>query len=392
VTQGDSDGRALAFGKNAIREGNPVSSIVASPIPVRTSGEARLTRRRQWKETREAALRWLRAHVSALAVVLAALYWVVDALIHTFVLRDGPFIEQLFPHDVNEIWMRSLAVALMVAFGVYAQRAIAVQRLLRQEAEKARRAAELAIRTKSEFLANTSHELRSPLNAIIGFAEIMKDELFGPMGRPQYAEYCEDIHASGTHLLEIINDILDLSKIEAGKLQLNEETVDLRHMIESCVRLMSVRAQESQVALETRIAPDLPRVCVDQRKMKQILLNLLSNAVKFTPEGGRVEISARLAGGGRFVLEVADSGIGIAPEHVETAMSAFGQLDSSLTRKYPGTGLGLPLTKGLVELHGGEFRLESAVNVGTRAIVTLPSHRVRADEVLIADLPHRKTA
>ncbi len=349
-------------------------------------------RPKQWKGIWRAALRWLRAHLSASAVVLAALYWVVDALIHVFVLRDGPFIGQLFPHDVNELWMRSLAVALIVALGLYAQRAVGVQRLLRQEAETARQAAELAIRTKSEFLANMSHELRSPLNAIIGFAEIMKDELFGPIGRPQYAEYCEDIHASGTHLLEIINDILDLSKMEAGKLQLNEETVDIRDMIESCVRLMRVRAQEVSVALETKIEPDLPRVCVDPRKMKQILLNLLSNAVKFTPEGGRVETSARLANGGRFVLEIADTGIGIATEHVETAMSAFGQVDSSLTRKHQGTGLGLSLTEALVELHGGEFQLESAVNVGTRAIVTLPSHRVRACERPSAPVPRRRTA
>ncbi len=350
-------------------------------------------RPKQWKGIWRAALHWLRAHLSASAVVLGALYWVVDALIHVFVLRDGPFIGQLFPNDVDELWMRSIAVALIVAFGVYAQRAVGVQRLLKREAETARRAAELAILFKNdEFVANMSHELRSPLNAIIGFAEIMKDELFGPIGRPQYAEYCKDIHASGTHLLEIVNDILDLSKMEAGKLRLNEETVDIRDMIESCVRLIHVHAQEASVALETKIEPDLPRVCVDPRKMKQILLNLLTNAVKFTPEGGRVETSARLAGGGRFVLEVADTGIGIAPEHIETALCAFGQVDSSWARKYQGTGLGLPLTKGLVELHGGEFQLESAVNVGTRAIVTLPSHRVRACEIHSAPVPRRRTA
>ena len=242
----------------------------------------------------------------------------------------------------------------------------------------ARDEAERANRTKSEFLANMSHELRSPLNAIIGFAEILCDEMFGPHGQPQYKEYAGDIKASGAHLLEVINDILDLSKIEAGKLELQEDAVDVAGAVESCSRLMATRAWKARVRLETDVEPNLPAVFVDSRKLKQILLNLLSNAVKFTPQGGTVTTAARIDEAGRFQLKVADTGIGIAPEDMKTALSAFGQVERSLTRKHEGTGLGLPLTKALVELHGGTFVLKSTPGEGTDAIVTLPSYRVVA--------------
>jgi PAS domain S-box-containing protein len=250
-----------------------------------------------------------------------------------------------------------------------------------KELEAAKEEAEAANRTKSQFLANMSHELRSPLNAIIGFAEIMKDEIFGPLSHPTYREYARDIRASGTHLLELINGILDLSKIEAGKLELREQVVDIRSAIETCLRLMMARAEKAQVELVSNIDAGQPGLYADERKFKQILLNLLSNSVKFTPEGGQVMTTAKLDSAGRFVLCVADTGIGIAPEDMEAALSAFRQVDSSLSRKYEGTGLGLPLTKALVELHGGAFEIESEPGRGTTVTITFPADRTRQDRV-----------
>jgi two-component system cell cycle sensor histidine kinase PleC len=250
-------------------------------------------------------------------------------------------------------------------------------RELAQNLVMARDEAERANRTKSEFLANMSHELRSPLNAIIGFAEIMKDQLFGPLGTPQYKEYSQDIWSSGTHLLELINDILDLSKIEAGKLDLQEEEVNIRDVVDTCVRLVANRAQKGEIKIHTDIAAEAPKLWADERKLKQILLNLLSNAVKFTRPGGTVSVTSTVAPTGDVVLRVIDTGIGIAANDIPKALAAFGQVDSSLSRKYEGTGLGLPLTKALVELHGGTLTLESQVNVGTTVCVSLPAVRAR---------------
>jgi signal transduction histidine kinase len=262
----------------------------------------------------------------------------------------------------------------------------------RKEAEEmlrtAKEAAELANRTKSEFLANMSHELRTPLNAILGFAEIIRDQLFGPLGNPSYREYAGDIHESGTHLLNLINDILDVSKAEAGKIELYEEEVDFRTSIESSIRLVKARAEAGRVALEVHLGDPLPCVRADERLVKQILLNLLTNAIKFTPAGGRVSVEAGIAPGGDFLVSVRDTGIGIAPDDIPKVMRPFGQVDSALSRKHQGTGLGLPLTKSLVELHGGHFILESTKDVGTRVVVRLPVARV----VAIDSTPDRTAA
>jgi PAS domain S-box-containing protein len=248
----------------------------------------------------------------------------------------------------------------------------------------AKEEAELANRAKSAFLANMSHELRSPLNAVIGFADILKEELIGPIGLPQYREYAEDIHVSGTHLLDIINDILDISRIEAGKLKLHEDRIDIRSAIETCTKLIKPQAVPAKVRLRSEINSALPDLYADERKIRQILLNLLSNAVKFTPEGGRVTTTARIDDDGQFVLTVTDTGIGIAPEDMDKAMEPFGQINSSLSCEQEGTGLGLSLTKALVELHGGELELKSELHKGTQAIVTLPPYRVTTREPPLA--------
>jgi signal transduction histidine kinase len=244
---------------------------------------------------------------------------------------------------------------------------------------RAKEEAELASRTKTEFLANMSHELRTPLNAVIGFAEIMQGAVFGPLGDARYGEYAADIRDSGQHLLNLINDLLDVSKIEFGKVELCEETVDLTGIIDSCMRLMRDRADQAGLELAAHTPPDLPYLCADGRRLKQILLNLMSNAVKFTPSGGRVTVRARLAEGGLEII-VADTGIGIAPHDLAKALQPFGQIDSRMSRKYQGTGLGLPLTKSMIELHGGSLRLESVVGYGTAATLWLPPARIVAFE------------
>jgi signal transduction histidine kinase len=247
-----------------------------------------------------------------------------------------------------------------------------VQLQLVAEKEKA----ELANRAKSDFIANMSHELRTPLNAIIGFSQLMASEVFGPAGHPNYKAYSQDIQDSGVHLLAVINDILDLSKIEAGKAELHEEPVDPCDGIRRCLRVVAERAVAAGLALVERLDAGLPALRADKRMFKQIVLNLLSNAVKFTPAGGRVEIRAGLGDDGSLVIAVEDTGIGIAPADIAKAMSPFEQIDSSLNRRYPGTGLGLSLTKSLVELHGGSFELASEVGVGTLATVRLPPARL----------------
>jgi signal transduction histidine kinase len=241
----------------------------------------------------------------------------------------------------------------------------------------ARHQAESASRAKSDFLANMSHELRTPLNAILGFSEVLMKEMVGPLGQPRYREYAFDIHESGQHLLALINDILDLSKVEAGRVELVDDVIDVGALVEKAVRLVADRAAQAKVEIRVLAAPDLPRLVADERLVKQALLNLVSNAVKFTPEGGRVDVSLSLAADGSFHLGVRDTGIGIAESDIERVLTPFCQVESTLSRNYQGTGLGLPLTKSFMEMHGGTLELTSRLGEGTEVILRFPANRVR---------------
>jgi two-component system cell cycle sensor histidine kinase PleC len=235
-------------------------------------------------------------------------------------------------------------------------------------AEKTR--AEEANQAKSKFLANMSHELRTPLNAIIGFSEIMESGMFGPLGTDKYHEYCSDIRGSGQYLLEVINDILDMAKIEAGRIRLEFEDLVLDPLLNEAMRVVSARAHEKRLALGARISPEL-HLRADRRAIKQIALNLLSNAVKFTPTGGHVIMRGR-ASDHCIVLAIADTGIGIARDALTRLGRPFEQVESQLTKSHQGSGLGLAISKSLVELHGGRMRIRSTPGKGTVVIVRLP--------------------
>jgi two-component system cell cycle sensor histidine kinase PleC len=241
------------------------------------------------------------------------------------------------------------------------------------QAEKVR--AEGANHAKSEFLANMSHELRTPLNAINGFSEMMVSQMFGPLGDKRYEGYAADILASGQHLLALINDILDMSKIEAGKLTLHFETVDVVEMADEAVRLMRNRAETAGLALTVSMPADLPMIRADARALKQVLLNLLSNAIKFTPQGGRITVRAVAVddpSGGRLRLSVSDSGIGIAVEDIGRLGRPFEQVETQHSKTQQGTGLGLALSRALVEMHGGALEIASQSGAGTTVTVVLP--------------------
>ena len=242
------------------------------------------------------------------------------------------------------------------------------------ELEQARDDATAADRAKSAFLANMSHELRTPLNAIIGFSEIMREQVMGPIPE-RYRGYAADINSSGTHLKNILNDILDLTKIKMGALELRDEIVNLPDLTEACRNIITPLADKSGVNLSFHAAKELPALRADATRLKKILLNLISNAVKFTESGGTVSVRARLDKGD-CVITVADTGVGMRPQDIEVALKPFRQIDSALNRRYEGTGLGLPLTKAMVELHGGKLVLESEVGEGTTVTVHLPAARL----------------
>ncbi|MCW0232619.1 MAG: ATP-binding protein [Ferrovibrio sp.] len=252
---------------------------------------------------------------------------------------------------------------------------------LKEQAElsalAAKRSAEEANRAKSEFLANMSHELRTPLNAIIGFSSIIRNEMLGAVNIPRYREYAGDIHASGEHLLAIINDILDLSKVEAGKYELAEQDFDADEIMSAAVRLVREKIERGHIQLQMRAPKGLVQLHADRRALLQVLINLLANAVKFTEEGSIV-LSGEITEGGGFAYSVTDTGIGMTPAQIKIALQPFGQIQNALTRAQPGTGLGLPLSDRMVRLHGGWLEIQSQPGHGTCVNVHLPPARVIA--------------
>ena len=266
--------------------------------------------------------------------------------------------------------LRLHAASVDALRGQYEKAALADQ-LFRANAEVRE-----ASRAKSEFLANMSHELRTPLNAIIGFSEIMARQILGPIGLDRYRDYASDIQNSGTHLLGVINDILDLSRVEAGRMTLLEDKVDLADVIGSCVHLLSHRAATAGVALDTDFSDATPPIHADEGRIRQIGFNLIANAIKFTPQGGQARIVVAANAQGEVTLTVADTGIGMRPEDIPIALAPFQQVQTAGLRNHGGTGLGLPLTKTLVELHGGRLDIFSALGVGTTVTVIFPRSRI----------------
>ncbi|OPF90730.1 Sensor histidine kinase RcsC [Rhodopseudomonas palustris] len=251
--------------------------------------------------------------------------------------------------------------------------------------DEARHRAEAANVAKSRFLAQMSHELRTPLNAILGFSEVMKSEIFGAHAVPAYKDYSADIHNSGVHLLNLINEILDLSRIEAGRYELNEEAISLVHVVTDCHHLLKLRATSRGITIHEVFEQGMPRIWGDERAVRQVVLNLLSNAIKFTPQGGEIWLKAGWTASGGQYLSVKDTGSGIPEEEIPIVLASFGQGSNSIKSAEQGAGLGLPIAKSLIDMHGGTFTLKSKLRIGTEVIVTFPPERVMSALAPLAD-------
>ena len=283
--------------------------------------------------------------------------------------------------------------ALVAAIGAGALAAfILLQRKTQQSLQEAKAEAERASLAKSQFVAQMSHDLRTPLNAIIGFSEVMAEEMLGPHSVPKYRDYAQDIRKSGQHLLDLVNTLLDLKKIEAGKFEIHPQPVDLAALIHEGLGLLEQKAEAHGVHLVDGVPQGLPPVEVDQRAFRQVLFNLLSNAVKFTGEGGTVTATARLLNNGGLALSIIDEGVGMSEHDVAYALSEFGQVNNAFVAKEEGTGLGMPLAKSITELHDGGFQVASTPGEGTRVTITLPPARVLEAQETTADDPPARVA
>jgi len=277
---------------------------------------------------------------------------------------------------------RNRAAASLLSFRSENETLIAELETAKAVSDEARRRAEEANLAKSRFLASMSHELRTPLNAILGFSEVMAKEVLGPVQNDTYREYAKDVHQSGQHLLALINEILDLSRIEAGRYQLNEEPLALADVVHECCRMMELKAKAKGIRLIQRFEPTLSKLSADERALRQITLNLLSNAVKFTPSGGEIRVRVGWTAGGGQYISVQDNGPGIPSEEMPLVLSAFGQGSFAIKNAEQGTGLGLPIVQGLANLHGGLLQLKSKLREGTIATVIFPRSRVVDEPVL----------
>ncbi|MBX9926026.1 MAG: HAMP domain-containing histidine kinase, partial [Hyphomicrobiaceae bacterium] len=318
-------------------------------------------------------------------VLLAGTVPMTVAVAARLLTVGDPFLQALAAMGVGVhlyfVWLaQGLHSTALERLKFRAQKDILIAALEEEKAisDEARRRAEAANNSKSRFLANMSHELRTPLNAIMGFSEVMKAEVMGPLGTPVYKEYSGNIHDSGRHLLNLINEILDLSRIEAGRYQLTEERLRLPDVVDDCHRLLKLKAEAKGLTLDLAISDYLPPVWADQRAMRQICLNLMSNALKFTPKGGTITVTVTDAHGGGQMLSVRDTGPGIPADEIPKVLQPFGQGTLAQQTAEGGTGLGLSIVQSLVELHNGKFELLSELRRGTEAIVVLPRQRVLA--------------
>ena len=320
------------------------------------------------------------------------------AIVICFALLDNPFYWAMAAMAVGVhihfIWLTSgfnSTVVDMLEFRAEKDALIAELERAKAISEEARVRAEEANLAKSRFLATMSHELRTPLNAIIGFSEIMQGEILGPHGNPTYKEYANDIHQSGQHLLNLINEILDISRIEAGRYELNENAVDLAKVVADCHRLMRLRAETKELRIVELFEPGLPQLWADERAARQICLNLISNAVKFTPVGGTVTLAIGSTNLGGQFLSVKDTGPGIPEDEIPSVLTSFGQGSLAQQAAEGGTGLGLAIAKGLTELHDSTFELKSKFGYGTEVIISFPRKRV-IDPTPVASVPEESEA
>ena len=303
------------------------------------------------------------------AVLGANLRQPVEALMAALLVLALPFFSYISGH----IYRSSL---MLLSFRTEKDALIAELETAKAMSDEARHRAEEANLAKSRFLASMSHELRTPLNAILGFSEVMGSEVLGPMTNHTYKDYAHDIHSSGQHLLTLINEILDLSRIEAGRYQLNEEALSLALVVEDCCHMMTLKARGKDIRIVEEFEQGMPRLFADERAVRQITLNLLSNAVKFTSTGGEIRVRVGWTAGGGQYLSVKDNGPGIAEDEIPVVLSAFGQGTIAIKSAEQGTGLGLPIVQGLTELHGGSFDIRSKLREGTEVIVVFPASRV----------------
>jgi len=326
--------------------------------------------------------------LTVIPVIYAGTIPLTASLVLRFLLTDDPFLYALAAvavgiHICLVYLVKSLHFTVLAMLGYRAEKDALIAELeqARAVSEEARARAEAASEAKSKFLATMSHELRTPLNAILGFSEVMKDEMLGPINNPAYRSYAADIHESGQHLLKLINEILDISRIEAGRYQLAEQPVNIIATLQDCRRLLRLRSDGKGIRILTDFDPGMPKLWADERAVRQICLNIISNAIKFTPPGGTVLLRAGMTEAGEPMLSVRDTGPGIPEAEIEHVLSSFGQGSQAQDKAEGGTGLGLPIVRGLIDLHGGRFELRSAVGVGTEVIVTFPRERVMMPQV-----------